>query len=107
MKRIATLFLLTFFAAAGFGQAFSGVSWVNWNDEPDYTDVTGYADNPYDNPVVEVMQAPAGVDLNMSIDVPTFDAFWGLLGDSMAVAHLTSNGVAGDLFDLGSETPSF
>ena len=107
MKRIATLFIFTFFAAAGFGQAFSGVSWVNWNVEPDYPDVTGYADNPYDNPVVEVMQAPAGVDLGMAIDVPTFDAFWGLLGDSMAISHLTSNGVAGDLFDLGSETPSF
>ncbi len=105
MKRIATLFLLTLFAVAGFGQAFSGISWVNWNVEPDYPDVTGYAANPYDNPVVEVIQAPDG--WNPVADVAGFDATWGILGDSMAVAHLTSNGVAGDLFDLGSENPSF
>ena len=105
MKRIATLFLLTLFAVAGIGQAFSGISWVNWNVEPDYPDVTGYAANPYDNPVVEVIQAPDG--WNPVADVAGFDATWGILGDSMAVAHLTSNGVAGDLFDLGSENPSF
>jgi hypothetical protein len=108
MRKIATLLFLTLFAAGAFGQAFSGVSWVNWNNEPDYPDITGYADNPYENPVVVVNQTPPGLDLgNITMDVPTFEMAWGLLGDSMAVAHLTSNGVAGDLFDLGSETPSF
>ncbi|MGW8317118.1 MAG: T9SS type A sorting domain-containing protein, partial [Bacteroidales bacterium] len=85
--------------------AFSGVSWVNWNLEPDYADVTGYADNPYDNPEVTIKKAPAS--WTPVSDVASFDVTWSILGDSMAVANLTSNGVAGDLFDLGSGTPSF
>ncbi len=97
--------MLAAVALTAYGQTFSGVSWVNWNNEPDYADVTGYADNPYDNPVVEVIQAPDG--WTPVADVAGFDATWGILGDSLAVANLTSNGVAGDLFDLGSETPSF
>ncbi len=79
---------------------FSGVSWVNWAIEPDYADVTGYAANPYTNPTYEVFQAPAG--WSEIADNTSFDATWDLLGDANSVNNLTSNGVAGDLFDVGT-----
>lgn len=107
MKRFATLLTMALFTASAFGQAFSGIGWVNWLNEPDYPDITGYAENPYDNPVVEVMQAPPGITPDLIADAVTFDFAWSLLGDSMAVANLTSNGVAGDLFNLGDASPSF
>ncbi len=107
MKRIATLLILLLPAAGLFGQSFAGISWVAWENEPDYEGVTGYAENPYDNPVVIVPQAPAGISPSLIVDATTFDLAWSLLGDSMAVAHLTSNGVAGDLFDLGEASPTF
>ena len=78
--------------------ALSGIGWVNWLAEPDYADVTGYAENPYDNPEVSVKQAPDG--WAPVADVAGFDATWDLLGDAMNVENLTSNGVAGDLSDL-------
>ncbi len=87
-------------AAGLFAQAFSGIGWVNWLVEPDYEDVTGCAANPYDNPVVEVIQAPDGLTPDLIADNAAFDMAWSLLGDAMNVANLTSNGVAGDLFDL-------
>ncbi|MFO7934451.1 MAG: T9SS type A sorting domain-containing protein [Bacteroidales bacterium] len=106
MKRIATLFALTLFSVGVFGQAFSGIGWVNWLEEPDYADVTGYAANPYDNPVVEVIQAPAGLTPDLIADAASFDMAWSMLGDSMAVANPT-NVTGGDLFDLGEAAPSF
>ena len=107
MKRIATVLILFLPALGLFAQPFAGVSWIGWENEPDYEGVTGYAENPYNNPVVIVPQAPDEVSPDLIVDATTFDLAWSLLGDSMAVANLTSNGVAGDPFDLGEQTPTF
>ncbi len=81
--------------------AILGVSWVGWHNEPSYEGVTGYADNPYDNPEVTVYKAPATWDYTTITDDAGFDATWDILGDSMAVANAT-NTDGGDIFDLGS-----
>jgi hypothetical protein len=107
MKRIATLLILLLPAAGLFAQPFAGVSWIGWENEPDYEGVTGYADNPYANPVVIVPQAPEGISPDLIIDPTTFDLAWQLMGDANYVNHLTSNGVAGDPFDLEEATPTF
>jgi hypothetical protein len=108
MKKLITLLTLSLFTFSGaFAQAFCGVSWYAWENEPDYEGVTGYADNPYENPIVVVKKAPAAWSYDGITDAATFEATWSILGDSMAVANLTSNGVAGDLFDLGEASPSF
>jgi len=101
MKRFVTFFTLMMFAVGVFGQAFAGVSWVAWENEPDYPDMTGYAENPYTNPVVVIPMAPEGTPLDLITTTAAFDMAWAMLGDSMSVSNLTSNGVAGDLFDLG------
>ncbi len=108
MKKFITLLTLCIFTLSGaFAQTFCGVSWYAWENEPDYEGVTGYADNPYDNPVVVVKKAPAAWSYDGITDAATFETTWSILGDSMPVANLTSNGVAGDLFDLGEASPSF
>jgi len=94
-------------AVAPGDKAFAAVSWIGWENEPDYEGVTGYAENPYDNPQVTIKQAPGGWTYDQIADPATFDLAWGILGDSMAVANLTSNGVAGDPFDLGEANPTF
>ncbi len=99
MKRIATLLPMLLFAVGVFGQALVGVSWVAWDTEPDYVDITGYAENPYNNPVVIVPMAPEGLTPGMIVNNDVFDLAWSLLGDSMACANLISNGTAGDIFD--------
>ena len=101
MKRIATFLVLSFIAVGAFSQALTGVPWIAWAAEPDYPDVTGYAENPYENPLVVIPMAPPGVSIDMIVSPQVFDLAWSFLGDSMAISNLTSNGVAGDLFDLG------
>ena len=100
MKRFTTFFTLVLFAAGVFGQALVGVPWIAWAAEPDYADITGYAANPYDNPLVVIPMAPADLLPNSIDDIASFDLAWSFMGDSMAVSNLTSNGTAGDLYDL-------
>ncbi len=102
MKRIATFLPMLLFAAGLLAQPFVGVSWVNWAQEPDSPDDSSYMDTPYDNPVVEVPMAPADWSYDGITDAATFEATWGILGDSMAVANLTSDPANGDFFDLGT-----
>jgi hypothetical protein len=100
MKKLNLLFALLMISVLGYGQTtFSGVSWVNWAIEPDYPEVTGYAANPYDNPTYNVYKAPAS--WTEIADNAAFDATWDLLGEPNNVNNLTSNGIAGDIFDLG------
>ena len=102
MRRIATIFAFLFIVAGAFGQLqLVGISWVGWADEPDYEGVTGYADNPYNTPVVEVLAAPEQWDMATGLaDDAGFDNAWNFLGDSMAVGNLTTDAENGDLFDL-------
>jgi len=100
MKRITTMFALAMLAMGLFGQPLTGVSWVQWNNEPDYEGVTGYMENPYENPVVNIPMAPPELDPTTITDAAGFDMAWDALGEELHVANLTSNGVAGDLFDL-------
>jgi hypothetical protein len=97
MRKFTLIFILSIFATWCYAQTIHGVSWVNWGNEPDYEDVTGYADNPYDNPQVTVYKAPA--EWAPISDVASFDATWDLLGDAHMVANPT-NVEGGDLFDL-------
>ena len=76
---------------------FTGADLVSWADEPDYEGVTGYADNPYDNPQYTVRRAPEG--WNPVSDVETFESTWELLGDPQNIANITDDR-GGDLFDL-------
>ena len=107
MKKISILLTLALFTFSAYAQTVTGGPWVQWLSEPAYDGVTGYAENPYDNPEVIIEQAPDEVSPGSIDNASSFDVAWSLLGDSMAVANLTSNGVAGDKFDLGSGTPTF
>ena len=100
MKKLLLLFAFTFFAAWSYGQIIYGISWVNWANEPDYADKTGYAENPYNNPKVTVFKAPAAWSPVNS--VASFDATWDVLGTANLVAHPT-NVAGGDLFDLNGD----
>ena len=77
-----------------------GVSWVTWANEPDYEGVTGYATNPYDNPEVTILKAPATWE--PVSDNTSFDATWDILGEEHLVANPT-NVAGGDLFDLNGD----
>ena len=101
MKRFTLLFVFLFITVWSYGQfKIHGISWVNWAVEPDYTDITGYAENPYDNPKVTVYKAPATWTPVSSI--ATFDATWDVLGDAYNVANPTTI-AGGDLFDLDGD----
>jgi hypothetical protein len=103
MKRIATILVLSLMAVGAFSQAFSGVSWVAWEVEPDYVDITGYAENPYDNPLVVIPMAPSALPMDLITDATTFEAAWALLGDAHNMDKLISNPVNGDPNDLDGE----
>jgi hypothetical protein len=101
MKRIATLLMLSFLAVGAFAQvAFSGVSWIAWDTEPAYDGIVGYADNPYDNPLVVIPQAPEGVSPGLIVDAATFDIAWGLLGDAHYMDKIIQDPANGDPYDL-------
>ena len=104
MKRITTtLLMLSCIAVGAFSQAFSGVSWVAWEAEPDYADVIGYAENPYDKPTVVIPMAPDAVPLDLITDATTFDAAWALLGAENNMAILVSDEANGDPYDLDGD----
>ena len=101
MKRFTLLFVLVFITAWSYGQfKIHGISWVNWAVEPDYADVTGYAENPFDNPKVTVYKAPATWTPVNSI--ASFDATWDVLGDAQMISNPT-NIAGGDLYDLAGD----
>ena len=104
MKRITTtLLMLSFIAVGAFSQAFSGVSWVAWENEPDYVDIIGYAENPYDNPTVVIPMAPDELPMGLITDATTFDAAWALLGDANNMAKLVSDEANGTPYDLDGD----
>jgi hypothetical protein len=80
--------------------AFAGVSWVAWQDEPDYEGVTGYADNPYETPFVDVLQAPESWTYEEITDAAGFDATWEMLGDAMYISKIIRDPANGDPYDL-------
>ena len=106
MKKFTFILFLNVFVLGLMAQPFLGVSWVSWDNEPDYDGVTGYADNPYDKSVYTAIKAPTDWVYDGITDAATFDATWNILGDSMAVANPT-NVAGGDIFDLGAESPTF
>ena len=98
MKKTLLLFVFAAFGMMAYGQVtFTGVNWVSWAEEPDYEGVTGYAENPYDNPEYTAIAAPA--DWSPVSDVASFDATWDLLDNPQNVANLTDDR-GGDFFDL-------
>ncbi len=102
MKKLATLLLFSLFTVGAFSQAFTGVSWVAWGDEPDYEGVAGYADNPYQTPVLAIpMNVKGVVPANIS-DAATFDAAWDLLGDEQVMAKMITDGSI-DFYDLDGD----
>ncbi len=101
MKKLSLLFVFSFVAMSMFAQLTWVPTWINLNKEPDY------AANPYTKAVQKAMMAPAAWEYAGITDAASFDDTWNILGDSAAVKNLTSNGVAGDLFDLGEASPSF
>jgi hypothetical protein len=103
MKKLNLLFVLMMVSVISFGQVtFTGVNWVNWGNEPDYPDVTGYAENPYDakRKTYTVYKAPAAWAPIAS--VADFDATWDVLGDAEYVDR-AGNIPGGDIYDLGTD----
>ncbi len=100
MRKFTLFFVLSIFATWSYAQTIHGVSWVTWDEEPDYEGVAGYADNPYDNPQVTVYKAPSS--WTPIADIASFDATWDLLGDAHMVANPT-NTDGGDLYDLDGD----
>lgn len=101
MKKVGLLLTLMMFAVVSFGQTFTGVSWVDtWADEPQYDDVTGYAENPYDNPEVTISQKD---DLGPIEDVTSFDEVWDddLEMEAHDIANPTDVPEGVDPYDLG------
>jgi hypothetical protein len=75
---------------------FTGVNWVNWANEPDYDGVTGYAENPYDNPEYTVYMINEWQSIST---VESFDQVWEWLPAPENIANPTEV-QGGDLFDL-------
>ncbi|MFW6290479.1 MAG: hypothetical protein ACOC0R_05885, partial [Mariniphaga sp.] len=100
MRKFTLIFALTLIATWSQAQVIHGVSWVDWANEPDYEGVTGYAENPYENPEVTVYQAPSTWE--PIADNAAFDATWDLLGEEHLIANPT-NTEGGDLFDLDGD----
>ena len=101
MKKTLLLFVFAAIGMMAYGQVtFTGVGWVSWADEPDYEGVTGYAENPYNNPEYTVIAAPA--EWSPVTDVATFDATWDLLDNPQNIANITDDS-GGDLFDLDND----
>ena len=96
-------------AAGGPGEdvAFAGIAWIPWEEEPGYDGITGYDDNPYNKPFYSARKASAGWSFDGITSAETFDATWDLMGNSRPCMNLVSNGVAGDPYDLDSDSPSF
>ena len=99
MKKLSLLFSLMMVSVLLMAQPFEVINWVNLDDEPDY------AAAPYNKETQVAIKAPG--DWTPVSDAASFDATWSILGDSASISNLTSNGVAGDLFDLGEASPSF
>lgn len=97
MKKFTLFFAFVLLTTMSFAQVIHGISWVNWANEPDYEEVVGYADNPYDNPMLTIYKAPDS--WSPISDAAGFDATWDLLGDPNYVANPTDVS-GGDLFDL-------
>jgi hypothetical protein len=97
MKKVCLLFLFVMAVTISFGQAFTAVNWINWAEEPAYTDTIGYAEYPYDD------REEASIPLkNLTVmDAGTFDAAWDQLPEAYNIAK-PGNVDGGDLFDLGS-----
>lgn len=87
--------------------AFAGTGWINWGDEPNYEGVTGYHTQPYDNPPMVVNRASEGWSYDKISDASSFEDSWKRMGDSLVIAHLTSNGVQEDLFDLDTDQATY
>ncbi len=87
--------------------AFAGIGWIDWGMEPGYEGVTGYNDHPYDNPYMVVKRASGSWSYDEISDASSFEDSWIRMGDSLAITHLTSNEALEDIFDLGSDQPTY
>src|SRR5690554_2415090 len=100
MKKFTLFLLLSVFGTWSYAQVIHGVNWIVWADEPAYEGVTGYDQNPYDNPEVTIFKAPS--TWSPVTDVASFDATWDLLEEEHMVANPT-NSTGGDLYDLDGD----
>ncbi len=96
MKKTSLLFLSIMIVTSSFGQAFTAVNWVNWANEPDYTDTVGYSENPYDYLEASIPQK----DLTV-MDAGTFDAAWNELPEAFNISKVVTD-AGGDLYDINS-----
>ena len=92
------LFLLTTIWSTG--QKIYGISFLDWNNEPDYPDKNGYADFPYNAPLVNVKKAPPA--WQPVTNVTAFDTTWTMIGPDNFIAKPT-NQEGGDLYDLNGK----
>jgi hypothetical protein len=77
---------------------FTGINWVNWALEPDYSDITGYADHPYDAKRKYYTAYKMSSDWFPVDDNNSFDQLWEIAGDS---EWINNNVTDNEFFDLG------